>query len=295
MPQADNTDTTVSEPTVEESVDTSTNEESQDTGIDLEEDNTSFEDLEDTDETEALEDEDTDTEPLDVEDESEEDAEQTKESEDEADDTDESDETEESSDEEDSEQDTSSEDEGISNKEAAARRIAAKQAKEQAKLEAQQRYLEEAEDQKDLALRQLQIDAYNNKVERNRDKLDSGIERAVAGIELFRNGTPEVKEELARKLDVFEQLHVTYDQDGEPVDVRADVYEYLQKEADSILRIQNSGARQQVKAKAKAKARTEVVPSKTPKEPKVDPDMAAFDEEVAKWSQSLKGLKTRWL
>lgn len=274
MPQADNI-----EPTNEETVDTSTNEEALDTDVELEDDTTSFDDVEDTEETEDLKDEDTDTEPLDIEEESEDDEEQPEETE----------ESEESSDEEPEGEDTPPEEdkksdyEGLSNKEAAARRVAEKQAREQAQKNDQQEYLRQAEDDKDLALRQLQVDAYNNKVERNRDRLDSGIERAVASIELFRTGSPEVKEELARRLEDFEAKHVQYDTYGEPVNVTGDVYEYLQREADSLQRILNTGARQQVKAKAKAKARTETIPSKTPKEPKVDPDLAAFDEEVAKW------------
>lgn len=276
MPNADNIEDT----TVEETVDTSTNEESLDTDNELEDDSTSFDDVEDTDETEGLKDEDTDTEPLELDDESEDDEEQ----------SDESKETDESSDEETKEEDTASEDdkkseyEGLSNKEAAARRVAEKQAREQAKIEQQQQYLEQAEDQKDLALRQLQVDAYNNRVERNRDKLDSGIEKAVASIELFRTGDPEVKEELARRLEDFEAKHVQYDNNGDPVNVTGDVYDYLTKEADSIQRILNTGARRQTKAKDQAKARTVTLPTRAPKEPKVDPDLAAFDEEVAKWN-----------
>lgn len=274
MPQADDTTTT------EEIVDTSTNEESQDTDTELEDMEVSFEDVEDTEETEDLKDEDTDTEPLDIEEESEEDEEQSEPEEELKDDSEE----EESSDEETKEQDTRSEEDiKKHNQEMAARRIAEKQAREQAKEEQQLKYLEQAEDDKDLALRQLQVDAYNNQVERNRDKLDSGIEKAVASIELFRTGTNEVKEELARRIDDFEAKYVQYDANGDPVKVKGDVYEYLQKEADSLQRILQSGARQQVKAKAKAQARTEPIPSKTPKEPKVDPDLAAFDEEVKKW------------
>lgn len=259
-------DTTVSE-------DTSTNEELQDTDVDLEDDETSFEDQDD-DETEeaddlgeaALE----DTEPAESEEESNED-----ETEDEA---------EAEPDVEEKEVNTTSEDVKKHNAEMAARRIAEKQAREQAKLAQQQEYLQEAEDDKDLALRQLQIEAYNNRVDRNRSVLDSGIEKAVASIELFRDGSPEVKEELARRLEDFEAKYVKYDSNGDPIQVKGDVYAYLTNEADSIRRILSSGARQQVKAKTKAKARTETLPSRAPKEPKIDPDLAAFDEEVAKWS-----------
>lgn len=276
MPKADNTeDTTVSEETTaEETVDTSTNEETPDTDVttELEDDETSFDD-EDDDETEEAEedseDEETDTEPAETEEESKE--------------------GDESEDSNDAEEDTTSDEdkksgyEGLSNAEAAAKRVAEKQAREAAKLEQQNKYLQEAEDAKDLALRQLQVDAYNNRVEKNTNNLESGIERAVASIDLFRDGSPEVKEELARRLDDFEAKHVQYDSNGDPVQVTGNVYEYLLKEADSIRRILNTGARNQVKAKDKAKARTEAIPTRAPKEPKVDPDMAAFDEEIAKW------------
>lgn len=266
MPQADNIEDT----TVEETVDTSTNEETPETEVDmdLEGDDTSFEDMDDdeTDESDDSEDEIEDTEPAEPEEESGEDeqpevAEEPK------------------------EEDTASqEDIKKHNAEMAARRIAEKQAREQAKAAQQREYLEQAEDDRDLALRQLQVDAYNNRVESMRNKLDSGIERAVASIDLFRDGSQEVKEELARRLEDFEAKHVQYDQNGDPVSVTADVYEYLQIEADSIKRLLNTGARNQTKAKSKAKARTETLPTRAPKEKAVDPDLAAFDEEVANWS-----------
>lgn len=266
-------DTEVSTTANEESVDTSTNEELQDTEVtDLEDDNTSFEDVDD-DETEEAEDSETenqDTEPAESEEESEDDGEQKE------------NEESESSDLESSEDSTPSPEEiKKHNAEMAARRIAEKQAREQQRLDQQQQYLEQAEDARDLALRQLQIDAYNNKVDRNRNTLENGIEKAVNSIDLFHEGSDEAKAELARRLEDFEARHVVYDDNGDPITVTGDVYEYLQKEADSIKRLVGVGARNQSKAKSKAKARTETLPSRAPKEPKVDPDLAAFDEEIA--------------
>jgi restriction endonuclease Mrr len=118
---------------------TSTNEEVLDTDVDtdLEDMEVSFDDVEDTDETDDLEPEDTDTEPLDTEEESEEDEQPEEES---------KDEPEEVADEETKEEDTTSEDIKKHNAEMAARRIAEKQARDNAKLEQQQKYLEEAED-----------------------------------------------------------------------------------------------------------------------------------------------------
>lgn len=280
MPNADNTDTTVSEPTTEPTtapeVDTSTNEEAPDTDVDmdLEDDETSFEDVDDddTEDTDDSEDENEDTEPADTEEQSEDDDKQS-ESQDE-----------ESPDEE-SEDRTPSEDEiKKHNQEMAARRIAEKQAREAAKREQQAQYLEGAEDQTQLAVRQLQIDAYNNLVEKNLNSLDNDMQKAVANIDLFKDGSPEVQEELLRRAEDFEAKHVKYDSNGDPVAVNGSLYDYLQTEADSIRRILNTGARQQSKAKDKAKTRTDTLPSRAPKEPKVDPDLAAFDEEVAKWN-----------
>jgi len=267
---------------------TSTNEEVLDTDVDtdLEDMEVSFDDVDD-DETEEADDLgeselELDTEPAESEEESKEDEEQP-EVEESTDDS--SEETDESSDEETTEADTTSEvDVKKHNAEMAAKRIADKQAREQAKIEQQQKYLEEAEDNKDLALRQLQVDAYNNRVEKHKNNLENGIEKAVSSIDLFKSGSPEVKEVLAQRLEDFERLYVDYDSNGDPVNVKGDVYEYLTKEADSIRKILNTGARSQVKAKDKAKARTDTLPTRAPKEPKVDPDLAAFDEEVAKWN-----------
>lgn len=169
------------------------------------------------------------------------------------------------------------------NNEAAQRRIAERAKKEELRNEAEKQYLEQAEDDKDLALRQLQLDAYNNKIERNSDKLKTGIDRALADIDLFRDGSPEVKEYLLQKVDDFEKQYVSYSSTGDPVEVKADVYEYLQKEADTIRRLVDVGARKNAVDKQKVKAKTIPRPSKTPKEPKVDPDLAAFDEEVERY------------
>jgi hypothetical protein len=270
----DNEDTTVSEPTTDV-VDTSTNEELQDTDVDLEDDDTSFDDGDDdTEESEASEDEIGDI----TEDDEAEDTEPT---------------TEEESKEDDSEPEPEAEPEELKpseedikkhNQEMAARRIADKQAKEEAKRQAEADLLNDAEDDTQLALRQLQIDAYNNRIEKNINTLENDMQKAVANIELFKTGSPEVKEELIRRASDFEAKHVELDQYGDPRKVTGNLYEYLQNEADSIQRILNTGARQEVKNKAKAKTRTDTLPSRAPKEPKIDPDLQAFDDEVAKWA-----------
>ncbi len=264
-------DTTVSEDTTTEAVDTSTNEELQDTDVDLESDETSFEDEkdDDTEEADDSEDEDEDTEPAESEEESKEDDEQSESQE------------EESS--EESEEDTTPDDVKKHNQEMAQRRIAEKRAREQELERQQQQFLEQAEDDKDLALRQLQIDAYNNKVERNAGKLENGIERAYSSIDLLQKDAPEAaRDELLRRLDDFEARNVEYNDFGHPVNVRGDVYAFLQTEADSIKRILGEGAKTQAKAKTDQKSRTTALPSRAPKEPKTDPDLDEFDKEIAR-------------
>lgn len=264
---------------VSEVVDTSTNEDSDTDDSTLEDTDISWDDgveEPDTDETETNEE--TDTEPTDSEEESEEDVEQSEE---------------ESS--ESTEEDTPPVEDSVSerkrlNDEMAKRRIAERELREtqkQIEQENLQRYLDEAQDDEiEYARRQNQIEAFNiqqEKIQLNHDRLQNAIDKAVATIDLFQNGTPEIKEELAASLDDFERMYVKYDDNGNPLEVKGDVYQYLQKKADSIKRLTGVGARQQIKDKSKTTARTQTPPSRAPKEAKPDPDIDGFDEEANRW------------
>lgn len=254
----DSTDTSVTE-----DVDTSTNEEAQDTE-DLEDSDVSFDESDETEEPEEPEEDEAATESTD---ESEEESSE--------------DEGSQSPDQESKEEHTTSEvDRERAAKVAFEERAARRRAE---KTQSQQEYLEGAEDDKDLALRQLQIDAYNNRVENNSNKLQNGIDKAVASIELFRTGSPEAKEEMANSLDDFERMFVKRDRNGDPMAVTGDVYQYLQNKADSISRLTGIGARQQTKSKANEKSRTLTKPARTPKEAEKDPMLEGFDEEAGKW------------
>lgn len=186
------------------------------------------------------------------------------------------------------EEDTASEEEQRRrNDEFARQRIAEREAKAQrdaqqaeAKRIQQEEYLQNAEDDRDLALRQLQIDAYNNRVATNVSKLEIGMDRAVASIDLFQTGSEVEKEELIAELDNFERLHVKRDANGDPVEVTGDVYQYLQAKAERIRRLTSVGARTESKAKQQTKARTDIVPTRAPKEPRKDPYLSAFEEEA---------------
>ena len=260
--------------------DTSTNEE--DLLAELEADDTSFDDVDDDDEAEGSDESDTDAEASATEDEDDSDDDAEADAGDETDDSTESEETQPTQ-EQDQERILAEAERKRYNDEMARQRIAEKQAREQRKREEQQAYIEQAEDQKDLALRQLQVEAYNNKIENNTAKLQTSLERAVASIDLFRTGTPAVQQRLLRAVDQFESMHVVKDDNGDPIEVRGDVYQYLQDEANSIRELLGDGAKQQVTAKAKQKQRTLTPPVRTPKKPAVDPDLAAFDEEASSW------------
>jgi hypothetical protein len=168
------------------------------------------------------------------------------------------------------------------NDEMAQRRIAEKRVRQQAKAEAQAEYLDNAEDQRDLALRQLQIEAYNTKVERTTSKLESSLDRAIADIDLFREQNPVIQKHLARVLDSFEDRYVVKDRNGDAVEVKdsMDLYEYLQEEAATIRELTGIGAKQQQTAKANQKARAVATPSRSPKKAKSDPMTDGFDEEA---------------
>lgn len=169
------------------------------------------------------------------------------------------------------------------NKEMAEKRIQAKQQRELTLKQQQEDYLNKAEDNRDLALRQLQIDAYNNKVEGNTNKLTNGYERAIKDFSILASGSPEIKAEVDQAIDAFQAMNVTMDNYGNPIDVRGDIYAYLQSKAGSIEQLTRMGARRQDDAKGKEKSKTSLVPTRAPQKPKVDPDMAAFEEEAGKW------------
>ena len=260
------------------SVDTSTTDEAPDTvdvEAELEDMEVSFDDVEDTEETEETTEDEAATESEEeTEEEPAEDVGEKPESED----------TEEPQDEKTEEEDTTSEaEQKRRNDEYARQRIAEREAREKAKQEQQDAYLQDAEDARDLALRQLQVDAYNNRIEKNTNVLQNGIDKAVASIDLFRTGTPEVKEALAQSLDEFERMYVQKDANGDPVQVTGDVYEYLTNKANTFQTLMGLGARTEAKSKDKAKARTDPLPSRAPKEPKKDEDLDAFDEEANRW------------
>lgn len=171
------------------------------------------------------------------------------------------------------------------NREYAERRLREKAEREATIKQQQQEYVAEADpdDPRDMAVRQLQIDAYNNKVESNTNKLTNSYERAIKDFDVLANQAPEIQAELNAALDAFQAMNVAIDAYGNPVEVRGDLYEFLQTKADSIKNLTNIGARGQDKSKTKEKSKVLTTPNRAPKEAKKDADIEAFDEEASKW------------
>jgi hypothetical protein len=166
-------------------------------------------------------------------------------------------------------------------------RLQAKQAQETLEKERLDRYLAEAEDDDALyAQRQTEIERFQLSKEKaaiTAEKLEVGIDKAITTIDMFRTGTQVQKDALLESLDEFEQMYVVKEQKGNLLEVKANVTEFLQKKADTIKRLTQSGAATEAKTKQQVKARTVAPPSRAPKQAKADPDLEAFDEMANRW------------
>lgn len=171
------------------------------------------------------------------------------------------------------------------NKDQAAKRLQAKAEREATLQKQQQDYIAEADkdDPRDLAVRQLQVDAYNNKVDGNTNKLTNGYERAIKDFDILGDQSPEIQAEVNAALDSFQAIYVSVDQYGNPTEVRGDLYKYLQAKADSITKLTGIGATKQIKSKDKEKSKVLTTPNRAPKKGKEDPALDGFDEEAKRY------------
>lgn len=172
------------------------------------------------------------------------------------------------------------------NREMAERRIQEKATRDAKIKQDQADYIAQSAENRDpleLAVRQLQVSEYNNTVTANTNKLTNDYERAVKDFDILSSDDPAIKAEVDSLIDAFQAQHVKIDAYGNPTDVSGDLYKALQTKADSISQLTGIREKQQVQSKTKEKSKVLATPSRAPKEPKVDPDMAAFDEEANKY------------
>lgn len=132
----------------------------------------------------------------------------------------------------------------------------------------------------EIAVRQLQVDGYNNTVEANSNKLTNSYERAKNDFPILTSDDPIIQARIDKAIDAFQAQHVTIDAYGNPTQVNGDFYQYLQDEADSIEKLTGIRVKKQEQSKTKEKSKVLVTPTRAPKTPKTDPDMVAFDEEA---------------
>lgn len=251
----------------QESTDVST--EVEDDGVSLEDMNVSFEDFEDEDEKleQELETETEDTEPEESEEESEDtDSEETEESEEETEETEPV-----LSDQEKQKQ---------ANREAAEKRIADKREREAKIKEEQDKYIASDEDPIAKAVRELQVQQYNNTVKSNENTLTNDYNRALQDNEILRSDNPAIQKRVDRAIKAFQAESTTFDKDGRPSDVRGSLYDYLTTEAESIQELSGLGATKQAEDKSKQKSKTIQTPTRVPRQPKTDAMLDAFDEEA---------------
>ncbi len=170
------------------------------------------------------------------------------------------------------------------NREMAQKRLKEKQERQKATQESHSDYLSKADpnDARDLEIRQLQVNEYNNRVEINQNKVELGYERALRDFPVLNDSTPEIKEEVTAALEEFNNLYVTKDKLGNPTEVRADMYQFLQAKADSIQRLTSLGEKKQSTNKARQRSKTTTLPSRAPKENK-DAMEDGFDEEANRY------------
>lgn len=161
--------------------------------------------------------------------------------------------------------------------------------KENSKRLAEEQWVQQSQDNEELKARQ---DFINNERQTVRNanlvERELGVQVREAATELnLKNEPPEVQAAMAKSIDRFVALYTTTDSKGRTTGVKegADVYQYLKEEADSIRALTGIGARKQSQQKAKLKQRTVARPTRTPKEPKPDTDLDAFDKEFNRQSQ----------
>ena len=146
--------------------------------------------------------------------------------------------------------------------------------------EREQEYLNSAQDEQELALKQLQIDAYTNKVENNINKLQNSYDTAIKDIDIFRNPTSEIAEYLSDALDEFQAKHVVLDELDNPVQVTGDLNQFLSKKASLVQKLTQVGARSERVAKAKQSSAVTPTPTGSPKKAKTDPIMEGLLSEL---------------
>jgi hypothetical protein len=168
------------------------------------------------------------------------------------------------------------------NRQMAEARLKAKAERDAQLAKDQAEYVAAADTDLERTVKQLEVNAYNTAIEANSSKLTTGYEKATQDFEILRDPNPAIQAEVDAAIDAFQAQHVVLDSMGNPLSVKGDLYAYLKIKADSIAKLTGIGAKRQQTSKAQEKSKTLTPPNRAPKKAKVDPDIAAFDEEASR-------------
>lgn len=159
-------------------------------------------------------------------------------------------------------------------------RQADRQARETQRQQQLQEYVAEADDEKEQAVRQLQAELYNQRVQSTEQSLVSDFERASAEIPLFNPSKPEFNQlALNDAIQEYNNGHINYDENGNMVGVKTPFKDYLKYKANLYGELTQVGARKGQRAESKMRARAETPSAASTKEPKSDPFLQGFDKE----------------
>lgn len=131
-------------------------------------------------------------------------------------------------------------------------------------------------DQEQIAFKQQQQAFYQTTISTNVDRLSAQVDQART-IPIFQDMTPARERAFNDAIDEFLIKNVTTDALGNPLQVKGNLYDFLQTKASLIEDLRRDGAKQEKSDTAKQRAAVTPRPGGSPKPPKVDQDLADFD------------------
>ena len=153
-------------------------------------------------------------------------------------------------------------------------RQAAKAEREARVAQIGQSYVDEAENDVDARMRQIEVDRYNEKIENTENTLKGEFERAKADpdLQIFNPDNKELFNPRAydKTMRDYNAGYIEYDSNGFMVGVKGSLIEHLTETAEILQGAIKSGAVQQVRDTRRMRSSADVKPAATPKEPAKD-------------------------
>lgn len=148
-------------------------------------------------------------------------------------------------------------------------RQAAIQARRERIRETGEEYVKAGDDEYDQRLRNMEVEAYANKVEANENTLIGEYDRVKANPELqiFNPDSPEFNQRVYDKaMRDFSAGYIVTDQQGNFVEVKGSLFEHLKETADLLGSAVTSGKFQQVRDSKKNRSQADPKPAASPRD-----------------------------